>query len=129
MSRTLRWSFVAMLICFAAPLRAQALSAAPADTAASGLSAAPDTTAQPAAAQPAPSASVAPVGFHYATPARTHSEMAAARSNMGLGQSRALMIVGAAGILVGAIVGGQAGTVIMVSGAVVGLVGLYEYMQ
>lgn len=129
MSRTFRWSLVATLICFAAPLRAQAVSAIPADTAASSFAPAADTTAQPTAAQPASSADVAPVGFHYAAPARTHSEMAAAKSNLGLGQAKALMWVGLGGVLVGAIVGGQAGTVIMVSGAVVGLVGLYEYLQ
>jgi len=39
------------------------------------------------------------------------------------------MIVGGAAILVGAIVGDTAGNVFMVGGAVVGLYGLYKYLQ
>ena len=46
-----------------------------------------------------------------------------------LGQARALMIVGGAAILAGAIIGDDAGGIIMVGGAVVGLIGLYEYLQ
>lgn len=53
----------------------------------------------------------------------------APRSNAGLGQSQAMMIVGGAAILVGAIIGGDAGTVFMVGGAVVGLYGLYKFLQ
>lgn len=53
----------------------------------------------------------------------------APRSNAGLGQSQAMMIVGGAAILVGAIIGGDAGTIFMVGGAVVGLYGLYKYLQ
>ena len=52
-----------------------------------------------------------------------------ARTNAGLGQSRALMIVGGAALVTGAIVGGKPGTIIMVGGAVVGLYGLYQYLQ
>jgi hypothetical protein len=40
-----------------------------------------------------------------------------------------MMIVGGAGVLVGAIVGGRAGTAIMVGGGVVGLVGLWNYLK
>ena len=58
------------------------------------------------------------------------SELATpAAARMGLGQARALMIVGGAALLAGAIVGGDAGAIIMVGGAVIGLVGLYEYLQ
>jgi hypothetical protein len=44
-------------------------------------------------------------------------------------ENKALMIVGGAGILVGAIVGGNAGTAIMVGGGLVGLVGLWNYLK
>jgi len=44
-------------------------------------------------------------------------------------RSPAMMIVGGAAILVGAVVGGNGGTVIMVGGAVLGLVGLWDYLQ
>ena len=44
-------------------------------------------------------------------------------------QNQTLMVLGGASLLVGAIIGGKAGTVFMVSGAVVGLYGLYKYLQ
>lgn len=47
----------------------------------------------------------------------------------GLGQSRAMMIVGGAALIVGAVIGHTPGTLIMVGGAVIGLVGLYQYLQ
>ncbi len=43
--------------------------------------------------------------------------------------STALMIVGGAAFLAGAIIGDDAGTIIMVGGAAVGLYGLYLYLQ
>jgi len=51
----------------------------------------------------------------------------AQRKNMG--QPVALMVVGGAAVLLGAIVGGDVGTVIMVGGVVAFLIGLYEYVQ
>jgi len=66
-------------------------------------------------------------GVRISRPATAVSPMAA--SGAGLSQSQALMIVGGAAILVGAIVGDTAGTVFMVGGAVVGLYGLYKYLQ
>ena len=52
-----------------------------------------------------------------------------AQTHAGLGQSKAMMIVGGAALITGAIVGGKPGTIIMVGGAVVGLYGLYQYLQ
>ena len=46
-----------------------------------------------------------------------------------MGQPVALMVVGGAALLTGLIIGGDAGTVIAVGGALVGLYGLYEYLQ
>ncbi|MHB1313478.1 MAG: hypothetical protein ACYC3L_15785 [Gemmatimonadaceae bacterium] len=45
------------------------------------------------------------------------------------GHSPALMIVGVAALLVGAVVGGSAGTIVMIVGGVMGLVGLWNYLQ
>lgn len=39
------------------------------------------------------------------------------------------MIVGGAALVVGSLVGGDAGTIIMVTGAVIGLVGLFRYLR
>ncbi len=44
-------------------------------------------------------------------------------------QNVALMGVGGAGLLVGAIIGGDAGTVIMIAGGGVGLLGLWRYLS
>jgi hypothetical protein len=62
---------------------------------------------------------------------QTTSELrpAAQTRRAGLGQPVALMVVGGAALLAGLIIGGGAGTVIAVGGALVGLYGLYEYLQ
>lgn len=44
-------------------------------------------------------------------------------------QDVAMMAVGGAGLLVGAIIGGDAGTLVMVGSAGVGLLGLYRYLS
>lgn len=46
-----------------------------------------------------------------------------------VGRNPAMMIIGAAAIVVGGFIGDDAGTIIMVSGAVVGLVGLWRFLQ
>jgi hypothetical protein len=53
----------------------------------------------------------------------------AAPRRAGYGQPVALMVVGGAALLTGLIIGGGAGTAIAVGGAVVGLYGLYEFLQ
>lgn len=45
------------------------------------------------------------------------------------GRNGALMIIGGATLVVGSIIGGDAGTLMMVGGGVVGLVGLWRYLQ
>lgn len=45
------------------------------------------------------------------------------------GQPVALMVVGGAAVLTGLIIGGGAGGAIAVGGAIIGLVGLYQYLQ
>jgi hypothetical protein len=66
------------------------------------------------------------VGVHAVVPATTSP---VPRGNAGLGQNEAMMIVGGAAVLVGAIVGGRPGDVFMIGGAIVGLYGLYKYLQ
>ncbi|MDB4907322.1 MAG: hypothetical protein JWO05_2106 [Gemmatimonadetes bacterium] len=46
-----------------------------------------------------------------------------------MGQAKTLMIVGVAAIIAGAVVEGDSGHIIMVGGAVVGLIGLYQYLH
>jgi hypothetical protein len=52
-----------------------------------------------------------------------------AETHKGLGQAKAMMGVGIAGFVAGALIGGNTGKIFMVGGAVVGLYGLYEYLQ
>ncbi len=65
---------------------------------------------------------------------RAHADLALTPPSMAgayaqLRQPRALMIVGSAAFLAGAIIGGTSGTLIMVGGTVTGLYGLYKYVQ
>jgi ABC-type uncharacterized transport system permease subunit len=76
----------------------------------------------------------ASVALQHRSSALTATEVTPAlaaqqRGHAGFGQAQAMMIVGGAAILVGAIVGDSPGQIIMIGGAVVGLVGLYKYLQ
>lgn len=51
------------------------------------------------------------------------------RQGAGFGHAEALMIVGGAAFVAGLIIGGDAGTIVMLGGAGVGLYGLYLYLQ
>jgi hypothetical protein len=65
-------------------------------------------------------------------PASQHQSAAEAvrmERHVGAGKNAALMVVGAAGIVTGALVGGGGGTAIAVAGAVVGLYGLYRFVK
>lgn len=61
--------------------------------------------------------------------ARTAGRGDAADVNVGVGPNIALMVVGAAGIVAGALIGGGAGTAVAVGGAAVGLYGLYRLLR
>lgn len=88
---------------------------------------APNVTAtQVQQSQVGPTVAALTVGVRNVVPATTQ---AAQRGSAGLGQNEALMIVGGAAILVGAVVGGDAGDIFMIGGAIVGLYGLYKYLQ
>ncbi|MEP6491413.1 MAG: hypothetical protein ABJF01_01960 [bacterium] len=67
-------------------------------------------------------------GVHTSETVRANQPNAQA-THANLGQARAMMVVGVAGLIAGAIIGGTPGTIIMVGGAVVGLLGLYDYLQ
>lgn len=45
------------------------------------------------------------------------------------GRNVALMLIGGATLVVGSVVGGDAGTIIMITGGVIGLTGLWRYLQ
>ena len=88
---------------------------------------APNVTAsQVQPSQVGPTFAALTVGVHNVVPATTPAPQ---RGSAGLGQNEALMIVGGAALLVGAVVGGDAGDIFMMGGAIVGLYGLYTYLQ
>lgn len=113
---------VGTVVAFAAPLRAQDSSFVSAPAAPVAV----DSVA-PAPAPAGPTMAAAVVGVHHVS-APANAAAAAPRSG-GYGQSVALMVVGGAAVLTGLIIGSSAGYAISVGGAVVGLLGLYQYLQ
>lgn len=117
MSRTYRLSLaIAAVLAFAAPLSAQRVP-----TAAEGI--APFTSAMRVKA-PVVTTAAAPAFEMAVEPVAAPVPPAMTRH-----QSVALMIVGGAGMIVGSLIDGDTGTVIMVGGGVVGLVGLFQYLR
>jgi hypothetical protein len=109
------------LALFAAPARAQdAASLVPSP--ASAATAEPAPAAAPAVGPTLESASVA---VHH----QADLAPATAQRRGGSAPGTALMIVGGAAILVGLVLNNGAGNAIAVGGAVVGLYGLYQYLQ
>ena len=113
------------LIAVAQPARAQNVATAPAAITAPSLV----PSATPAAAvvstpDAGPTVDAATVGVRHTVDAQP-----AAQRRGGSAPGMPLMIVGGAAILVGIVVGGDAGHAISIGGAVVGLVGLYQYLQ
>lgn len=124
--RTFTAAFAACLLTL--PLAAQGVSDAPA-----GLNAAP-VTAQVAApsVSVAPAQSLAPTQAGTTVGVRAYSTAPApvlAPTPRATGNSPAMMIVGGVALLVGAVIGGDEGTIIMVGGGVLGLFGLWHYLR
>ena len=123
MNARLQSMLAAALIAAAAPLAAQQPSVTPD----SGRTA-PDTSAVATPGNAAaPATAAVPVGV---TRQQTRAAQAPAfQSRAGLGQAKAMMVVGFGGLVAGAIIGGDVGTIFMVGGAIIGLYGLYKYLQ
>jgi hypothetical protein len=124
MSRQRTFTTALAVLLLAAPLAAQGVADGRSiQSAATAVSASPAAEPVVSAGPTLSSASVgvravAPVGALVPTPApRAYA------------QSPAMMIVGGAALLVGAVVGGDAGTILMVGGGVVGLFGLWNYLR
>jgi hypothetical protein len=82
----------------------------------------------PAAAPAIPSRDAASVAVRAPLADRELSGDAEPLAAAALGRGESLMILGGAALLAGLIIGDDAGTVIAVGGAVVGLYGLYVYL-
>ena len=68
-------------------------------------------------------------GVHARETGRPDQPNIVAPQHANLGQARAMMVVGVAALIAGAIIGDTPGTIVMVGGAVIGLIGLYDYLQ
>jgi hypothetical protein len=140
MSITRRFAMVAALFCLASPL-VPSLSAQTTLRDSSDVNAPSATEAVPGRAE-----GTSPIGFEapltpvgvtqpraavngVATVRTALATHVAAADDSRSSHSVPLMIVGGAALLVGGIVGGKAGGAIMVGGAVVGLAGLWRYLQ
>jgi hypothetical protein len=125
--------FLSLLVAAAGSLRAQGLlAAAPSDSVApvpvaDSSSAAVATPSAPHEISGAALTGLR-AGVHARETARPNQPVMLARTTP-QSQARAMMIVGVAALIAGAIIGDTPGTIIMVGGTVVGLVGLYEYLQ
>lgn len=79
--------------------------------------------------QPGPTVDAAAVGVRRA-PASSSAAGAEALAQQGqFGRAETYMIVGGAAFVAGLLIGDDAGTIVMVGGAVIGLYGLYLYLQ
>ena len=77
-----------------------------------------------------PTASGATVGVRAFAPASLDRPLlAGVQQGRNVGQSKALMIVGGAALVAGLIIGDDAGALLAVGGAVVGLYGLYQFVR
>jgi hypothetical protein len=112
---------VATALILSAPLAAQSN----AFSVATGANA-PDTTVSPTPA----TTTNAPVNATVARPVRAQMDTAMVMvPREPSSRNTAMMIVGGAGLLAGAVVGGKGGTIIMIGGAGVGLLGLWNYLK
>lgn len=125
-----RLVLLALLLCAGVPLGAQsAVADGPREPRTVIAPATPDVATVPAHATRralGPTTDNAVVGIRPAAPAPA-APPAPRRADTT--QNRSLMIVGGVALVVGALIGDKAGTIIMVGGAGVGLYGLYKFLQ
>jgi hypothetical protein len=79
----------------------------------------------------APPVADAAVGLRPTRATADAAERATAQAprRRGYGQSVALMAVGGGAVVLGALAGGDTGGILILGGAVVGLIGLYQYLR
>ncbi|HEY3134135.1 MAG TPA: hypothetical protein VGJ47_05840 [Gemmatimonadaceae bacterium] len=85
---------------------------------------------QQASAATGPTLQAAAIGFHVnETKMNGSTKVTAAPVRPHAGQDVALMVVGVGAMIVGALVGETAGTIIIIGGAAMALFGLYHYLE
>ena len=118
---------VAVLAVTVSPLRAQQTNNAPAEPKVTAPVSTPVSAPASAPVPFGPTVTAAAVGAHEIAPQPAPRLEPPRRTDTN--HNRAMMIVGGAALIVGAIIGDTAGTLIMVGGAAVGLYGLYKFLQ
>ena len=111
-------SFIAMVAVAVASPAAIAIAQSPAASA---------RTQVPARSTAGPTVAASVVGIKSSSTAAP--KPVAAENSLGAGRNVALMVVGGAALIIGAIIGGTAGVLIAVGGAAIGLYGLYNFVQ
>ncbi|MEX2527941.1 MAG: hypothetical protein WEA09_09930 [Gemmatimonadota bacterium] len=121
---------VAVVLTFALPVGAQQGPWAPAGSGAASVMMAQSAAVTGASAQPAPVAgpTLASLAFPVSM-ASTTFNAPLAEMRQPSRRNTALMVVGAAGLVLGAVVGGDEGTIIMIAGGGVGLWGLWRHLS
>jgi hypothetical protein len=131
MTRTAWMTGFALLLATATTLQAQNAAdlgvSAPQAAAATAIPSS-DTSTTPSAVAPATITTNGPIAVQRIESATVMTPFAVPRQ-AGHGKNVAMMVVGVAGLVTGAVIGGTPGTIIMIGGGVVGLMGLYHYMQ
>ena len=119
---------IAVLFALAmAPVAAAAQIAQPAPAPATEAGTASARTVSP---QAGPRIETSSVAFQpVAASDSVTAEPQRSANSANLGQARAMMIAVGAAVVVGIIIGDDVGTLIAVSGAIVGLYGLYQYLK
>jgi hypothetical protein len=126
--KTMTFVVAAALFAAAPAARAQSAPLAPEGVPVRAFAPAPVA----AASGPALSNSAAgakPVAATDVRASALEEESSALRRRARFNYSQTLMIVGGAAFIAGALIGDDAGTIVMVGGAAVGLYGLYLYLQ
>ncbi|HUF25597.1 MAG TPA: hypothetical protein VMM18_01350 [Gemmatimonadaceae bacterium] len=108
--------------------RAQSASAA-SDVATITAPRAPSAPSAPTdSATAGPTVEAASIGFRTA-PAAAEALESDALARQGFGRAETFMVVGGAAFVAGILIGDDVGTVVMLGGAVMGLYGLWLYLQ
>ena len=129
MSRLRSCATAIAVLLLAAPLTAQTVTSSPDTTAPSSVVL---TAPAPAAVLIDVAPASAPSWVNALSVARVSAPQSAAVRVSEAGatpRNKALMVVGGAGLLVGAVVGGKEGTLIMGASGVIGLIGLWNYLK
>ena len=124
-------ALLSLLAVAVSPIRAQSGSAASDSVrvVADSAKAVRDTSVASPSSVAGASANGLRAGVHARETQRASQPAVAVAGTAGLGQARAMMVVGVGALIAGAIIGDTPGTIIMVGGAVIGLIGLYQYLQ